>query len=89
MVTTTVRVGESLTIGFYFKDNYQLSNTNNMIIYIGGVCVGNLRTQEPPLPQNGIYYDVRLSSQEASLMRGYRDVDINIDDQKRLVSGKI
>ena len=48
MVTTTsLKVGESLTIGLYFNNNYQLPTTCNLIVFIGGVCVGNLFTQEP------------------------------------------
>lgn len=81
MVTTTsLKVGESLTVGLYFNDNYQLPTTCNLITYIGGVCVGNLFTQEPEIEKVGVYYTMRLSSQETSKMRGYRDLIVILDD---------
>ena len=81
MVTTTsLKVGESLTIGLYFNDNYQLPSTCNLITYIGGVCIGNLFTQQPAIEQVGIYYTIRLSSQDTSKMRGYRDLIVVLDD---------
>lgn len=81
MVTTTsLKVGESLTIGLYFNNNYQLPTTCNLITYISGVCIGNLFTQEPPIDEVGIYYTMRLSSQDTSKMRGYRDLIVVLDD---------
>ena len=81
MVTTTsLKVGESLSIGLYFKDNYQLPTTCNLVVFIGGVCVGNLFTQEPEIERVGIYYTIRLSSQDTSKMRGYRDLIVVLDD---------
>ena len=81
MVTTTsLKVGESLTIGLYFNNNYQLPTTCNLIVFIGGVCVGNLFTQEPEIERVGIYYTIRLSSQDTSKMRGYRDLIVVLDD---------
>ena len=81
MVTTTsLKVGESLTIGLYFNGNYQLPTTCNLIVFIGGVCVGNLFTQEPEIERVGIYYTIRLSSQDTSKMRGYRDLIVVLDD---------
>ena len=81
MVTTTsLKAGESLTIGLYFNNNYQLPTTCNLIVFIGGVCVGNLFTQEPEIERVGIYYTIRLSSQDTSKMRGYRDLIVVLDD---------
>ena len=81
MVTTTsLKVGESLSIGLYFKDNYQLPTTCNLVVFIGGACVGNLFTQEPKIERVGIYYTIRLSSQDTSKMRGYRDLIVVLDD---------
>jgi hypothetical protein len=81
MVTTTsLKVGESLTIGLYFNNNYQLPTTCNLIVFIGGVRVGNLFTQEPGIEKVGIYYTIRLSSQDTSKMRGYRDLIVVLDD---------
>lgn len=81
MVTTTsLKVGESLTIGLYFNNNYQLPTTCNLIVFIGGVCVGNLFAQEPEIEKVGIYYTIRLSSQDTSKMRGYRDLIVVLDD---------
>lgn len=81
MVTTTsLKVGESLTIGLYFNNNYQLPATCNMVVYIGGVCIGNLNTQSPQIDIIGSYYTMRLSSQETSKMRGYRDLIVVLDD---------
>ena len=81
MVTTTsLKVGESLTIGLYFNDDYQLPTTCNLITYIGGVCAGNLFTQEPEIEKVGVYYTMRLSSQDTSKMRGYRDLIVVLDD---------
>lgn len=81
MVTTTsLKVGESLSIGLYFNNNYQLPTTCNLVVFIGGVCAGNLFTQEPKIEKVGIYYTIRLSSQDTSKMRGYRDLMIVLDD---------
>lgn len=81
MVTTTsLKVGESLSIGLYFNDNYQLPSTCNLIVFIGGVCVGNLFTQQPEIDRIGVYYTIRLSSQDTSKMRGYRDLIVILDD---------
>ena len=94
MVTTTsLKVGESLTIGLYFNNNYQLPSTCNLITYIGGVCVGNLQTQQPPIEKVISYYTIRLSSQDTSKMRGYRDLIVVLDDpsgfgnKKNIVGG--
>lgn len=51
-----------------------------MIVYVGGVCVGNLLTQQPTIERDGIYYKIKLSSIETSLMRGYRDIILVLDD---------
>ena len=81
MVTTTsLKVGESLTVGLYFNNNYQLPTTCNLIVFIGGVCVGNLFAQEPEIERVGVYYTIRLSSQDTSKMRGYRDLIVVMDD---------
>lgn len=80
MTTATFKIGESITIGLWFGNNYQLPDTCNMIIYIGGVCIGNLKTQSPTMDKNGIYYTIKLSGRETSLMRGYRDIMIVLDD---------
>lgn len=82
MITAQVRVGESLTIGLWFSNSYQIPTTCNMLVYIGGVCIGNLRTATPLIELNGIYYTMRLSSAETALMRGYRDLIVVLDDPK-------
>ena len=80
METTTIKAGESLSIGLWFKDDFILPQTTNMIVYIGGVCVGNLLTQVPAITRSGIYYDIKLSGEETFKMRGYRDLIIIFDD---------
>ena len=47
MTTAEVIRGESLSIGLLFKNNYKLPSTCNMIVYIGGVVVGNLIDGNP------------------------------------------
>ena len=94
MITTSVKVGESLTIGLYFNNNYELPITCNMIIYIGGVCVGNLLSQTPILEKDENIYVTRLSSSETYKMRGYRDIIVVLDDpigfgNKKIVVGGI
>lgn len=94
ITTTSLKVGESLTIGLYFNNNYQLPTTCNLIVFIGGVCVGNLFTQEPEIERVGIYYTIRLSSQDTSKMRGYRDLIVVLDDpdgfgNKKFIVGAI
>ena len=94
MITTSVKVGESLTIGLYFNNNYELPITCNMIIYIGGVCVGNLLSQTPILEKDENIYVTRLSSSETYKMRGYRDIVVVLDDpigfgNKKIVVGGI
>lgn len=80
METPTFKTGESITIGLWFNNNYILPDTCNMIVYIGGVCIGNLMTQKPEITRDGIYYKIKLSSRETSLMRGYRDIILVLDD---------
>lgn len=94
MITTSVKVGESLTIGLYFNNNYELPITCNMIIYIGGVCIGNLLSQTPILEKDENIYVTRLSSSETYKMRGYRDIVVVLDDpigfgNKKIVVGGI
>ena len=81
MVTTTsLKVGESLTIGLYFNNNYQLPITCNLILYIGGVCVGDLFTQNPPINKINDIYTINIPSVNTSKMRGYRDIILILDD---------
>lgn len=80
MIESSMKTGESLTIGFWFKNNYQLPASTNMLIYIGGTLVGDLRNQIPVIDKNGIYYIVRISSSEQFMFRGYRDVTVVLDD---------
>jgi len=77
MTTTTVKVGQSLTIGFKFT-GYDESRINDLSIYIGGVLVGSIGTET--LPKVGDYYTVTQSSSQTSLMRGYRDVIVVLQD---------
>lgn len=80
METVNIRAGESLSIGLWFKNDFTLPQTTNMIVYIGGVCVGNLLTQAPAITRSGIYYDIKLSGEETFKMRGYRDLIVIFDD---------
>lgn len=80
MTTAEIKVGESLSIGLWFKDNYELPETCNMTVYVGGVIIGDLFSGIPEIERNSIYYTMRLSSEETSLMRGYRDLIVVLDD---------
>jgi hypothetical protein len=50
-----------------------------MLVYIGGVLIGNKDTQSPPMIYENSYYKMFLSSVETFLMRGYRDLIIVLD----------
>lgn len=80
MITKSVKCGDSFSLGFHFKSPYILLPTSNLLVYVGGVLVGDLRGAIPPITVNGIYYGVFLSSEETYKMRGYRDIVVVIDD---------
>ena len=89
MITSTIRAGESYSIGFFFT-NYNTSTMRNLSIYAGGVLIGDYLAGT--LVKNGIYYTAKLSSDETYRMRGYRDLIVVLNDnsfgvKKKIVSG--
>ena len=84
MQTKSLNAGESLTIGLTFNSDLSLSSTGNMLVYIGGILVGNLLTNIPPIRKNGIYYDIILSSNDTKNFRGYRDIMVILDDNNNI-----
>ena len=50
-----------------------------MLVYIGGVLIGNLDTGIPLITYESPYYKMNLSSEDTFPMRGYRDVIVVLD----------
>ena len=50
-----------------------------MLVYIGGVLIGNLYTGIPLITYESPYYKMNLSSEDTFPMRGYRDVIVVLD----------
>ena len=72
--------GASITISFIFNSDLVLTNTCDMKVYLGGILIGSLRSQIPPIVVSGIYYDLKLSGSKTILDSGYKEIVVILDD---------
>ena len=79
MKTTTIKCGDSFSIWLKLKTGQTFPSNTNMLVYIGGVLIGNLDTGAPLITYESPYYKMNLSSEDTFPMRGYRDVIVVLD----------
>jgi len=79
MLTTTIKCGDSFSIWLKLKTGQTFPLNTNMLVYIGGVLIGNLDTGIPLITYESPYYKMNLSSEDTFPMRGYRDVIVVFD----------
>ena len=79
MKTLTIKCGDSFSIWLKLKTGQTFPSNTNMLVYIGGVLIGNLDTGIPLITYESPYYKMNLSSEDTFPMRGYRDVIVVLD----------
>ena len=79
MKTLTIKCGDSFSIWLKLKTGQTFPLNTNMLVYIGGVLIGNLDTGIPLITYESPYYKMNLSSEDTFPMRGYRDVIVVLD----------
>ena len=79
MRTISIKCGDSFSIWLKLKAGQTFPLNTNMLVYIGGVLIGNLDTGIPLITYESPYYKMNLSSEDTFPMRGYRDVIVVLD----------
>ena len=94
MINKSANSGSSLTLSFTINNDIVFTGQWDMKIYLGGVLIGSLLDQTPPIIFSSPNYDIKLSGKSTLLYSGYREIEVILDDDggigvKKAIVGSI